>query len=108
MVQTGELKTGELRLLETTNPIVLPVDTGVKVLVTADDVIHSWAIPALGVKIDALPGRLNQVFLKIDRCGHFYGQCSEICGVNHGFMPISLIFLNTLIILQILYIIICI
>ena len=90
MVQTGELKTGELRLLETTNPIVLPVDTGIKVLVTADDVIHSWAIPALGVKLDALPGRLNQLFLKIDRCGHFYGQCSELCGVQHGFMPISL------------------
>lgn len=90
MVQTNDLKKGELRLLETTNPIVLPVDTGIKVLVTADDVIHSWAIPALGVKIDALPGRLNQIFLKIDRCGHFYGQCSEICGVNHGFMPISI------------------
>lgn len=90
IVETADLKTGELRLLETTNPIVLPVDVGVKVLVTADDVIHSWAIPALGVKIDALPGRLNQVFLKIDRCGHFYGQCSEICGVNHGFMPISI------------------
>jgi len=90
LVQTNDLKKGELRLLETTNPIVLPVDTGVKVLVTADDVIHSWAVPALGIKIDALPGRLNQVFLKIDRCGHFYGQCSEICGVNHGFMPISI------------------
>lgn len=90
IVETGDLKTGELRLLETSNPIVLPVDVGVKVLVTADDVIHSWAIPSLGVKIDAIPGRLNQVFLKIDRCGHFYGQCSEICGVNHGYMPISI------------------
>ena len=88
IVQTNDLKKGELRLLETTNPIVLPIDTGIKVLVTADDVIHSWAVPALGVKIDALPGRLNQIFLKIDRCGHFYGQCSEICGINHGFMPI--------------------
>ena len=90
MVETNDLVTGELRLLETTNPIILPVDTNIKVLVTADDVIHSWAIPALGVKIDAIPGRLNQIFFKIDRCGHFYGQCSEICGVNHGFMPISL------------------
>lgn len=90
LIPTNELKTGQLRLLETTNPVVLPVDTGIKVLITADDVIHSWAIPALGVKMDAVPGRLNQVFLKINRLGHFYGQCSEICGVNHGFMPISI------------------
>lgn len=90
IVETADLKTGELRLLETTNPIVLPVDVSVKVLITADDVIHSWAVPALGVKMDALPGRLNQIFLKINRCGHFYGQCSEICGVNHGYMPISI------------------
>lgn len=90
IVETSDLKNGELRLLETTNPVVLPIDVGVKVLITADDVIHSWAIPALGVKMDALPGRLNQIYLEINRCGHFYGQCSEICGVNHGYMPISI------------------
>ena len=76
------------RLLEVDNRIVLPVNTHVRVLVTSADVLHSWAVPSLGVKVDSCPGRLNQVHLFIKREGVFYGQCSEICGVNHGFMPI--------------------
>jgi len=67
---------------------VLPVNTHVRLLITASDVIHSWAVPSFGVKVDGCPGRLNQMSLFIKREGVFYGQCSEICGVNHGFMPI--------------------
>ena len=76
------------RLLEVDNRVVLPVNTHIRVLVTSADVLHSWAVPSLGVKVDSCPGRLNQVHLFIKREGVFYGQCSEICGVNHGFMPI--------------------
>nr|YP_009684025.1 cytochrome oxidase subunit II [Lessonia spicata]QDP13849.1 cytochrome oxidase subunit II [Lessonia spicata] len=76
------------RLLEVDNRLVVPVNTHVRVLVTSGDVLHSWAVPSLGVKIDACPGRLNQISLFIKREGVFYGQCSELCGVNHGFMPI--------------------
>lgn len=76
------------RLLVTDKSVILPIKVSIKVLVTSKDVIHSWAIPSLGVKIDATPGRLNQIFMNIDRLGIFYGQCSELCGVNHGFMPI--------------------
>ena len=81
---------GGFRLLETNNKLVLPVDKRIRLLVTSDDVIHSWTIPSFAVKIDAIPGRLNQVFLRILRPGLYYGQCSEICGINHGFMPISI------------------
>ena len=88
MVDTSELEVGDHRLLEVDNQVILPVDTHIRVIVTADDVLHSWAVPSLGVKIDAVPGRLSQVFLFITREGVFYGQCSELCGVNHGFMPI--------------------
>jgi cytochrome c oxidase subunit 2 len=79
---------GKFRLLEVDNRVVLPVQTHIRVVITAADVIHSWAIPSLGIKLDACPGRLNQTSLFIKREGTFYGQCSEICGVNHGFMPI--------------------
>jgi len=88
MIPTEELKPGQFRLLEVDNSVVLPVSTHVRVLVTAADVLHSWAVPSLGVKIDSVPGRLNQVSLFIKREGVYYGQCSELCGVNHGFMPI--------------------
>ena len=88
MVDDAELNIGELRLLETDNRIVLPVGVAVRVLVTSGDVLHSWAVPSFAVKVDAVPGRLNQVILLITRPGVFYGQCSELCGVNHGFMPI--------------------
>lgn len=85
-----------LRLLEVDNRLYLPVETNVRVLITAADVLHAWAVPALGVKLDACPGRLNQTSLYIKRPGIFYGQCSEICGVNHGFMPIALVGLDIL------------
>jgi cytochrome c oxidase subunit 1 len=88
MIATDDLPEGALRLLEVDNRLALPVRTPVRALITASDVLHSWAIPSLGVKMDACPGRLNQVSLFIDRCGTFYGQCSELCGINHSFMPI--------------------
>nr|QQQ88635.1 cytochrome c oxidase subunit 2 [Hyalella cajasi] len=77
------------RLLEADNSLVLPSLSQIRVIVTGGDVIHSWAVPSLGVKADAVPGRLNQVMMFISRCGVFYGQCSEICGANHSFMPIK-------------------
>ncbi len=88
MVAEDDLEPGQLRLLEVDNRVVLPVQTHIRVVITAADVLHSWAVPSLGVKCDAIPGRLNQVSLFIKREGVFYGQCSELCGVNHGFMPI--------------------
>ncbi len=88
MVADDHLQKGQLRLLEVDNRVVLPANTHVRALVTSSDVIHSWAIPSLGVKMDGCPGRLNQVSIFIKREGTFYGQCSEICGVQHGFMPI--------------------
>jgi cytochrome c oxidase subunit 2 len=88
MVATDDLNPGELRLLETDNRVVLPTKTHIRVLVTSSDVLHSWAVPSLGIKMDACPGRLNQVSVFIKRDSVFFGQCSELCGVNHGFMPI--------------------
>jgi len=88
MIPEDELELGELRLLEVDNRIVLPVQTHVRILVTAADVLHSWAVPSLGIKVDACTGRLNQTSLFALREGVFYGQCSEICGVGHGNMPI--------------------
>lgn len=78
------------RLLETDNRVVVPVETNVRVLVTAADVLHSWAVPAFGVKKDAIPGRLNETWFRVDREGVYFGQCSEICGTGHGFMPIAI------------------
>jgi cytochrome c oxidase subunit 2 len=88
IIPTTDLKLEEFRLLDVDNRIVLPLNTQVRVLVTAADVLHSWTVPALGVKIDATPGRLNQTSFLINRPGLFYGQCSEICGANHRFIPI--------------------
>jgi len=88
MKSEEDLTLGNFRLLEVDNRIVLPTQIHIRLLVTAADVLHSWAVPSLGIKIDACPGRLNQVFLFLKREGVFYGQCSEICGINHGFMPI--------------------
>ncbi len=79
-----------VRLLSTDSRLVVPVDTTVRVQVTATDVLHSWAIPAFGVKMDAVPGRLNETWFRADREGIYYGQCSELCGYYHGFMPIEL------------------
>merc|ERR1711964_924169 len=89
MIPSDELVEGHLRLLEVDNRIVVPVNTHVRVIITAADVLHCWAVPALGVKLDACPGRLNQTSFFANREGVFYGQCSEICGVNHGQMPIA-------------------
>lgn len=91
MVSEAELKVGDLRLLEVDNQVVFPVQTHIRLLITSADVLHSWAVPSLGVKMDACPGRLNQVALYITRPGTFYGQCSEICGINHAFMPICVV-----------------
>nr|YP_010838232.1 cytochrome c oxidase subunit II [Clavisyllis tenjini]WGF21041.1 cytochrome c oxidase subunit 2 [Clavisyllis tenjini] len=88
MIPSEDLSPGDFRLLETDNRIVLPMKTETRMLITAADVIHSWTIPSLGVKVDAIPGRLNQLSLMPSRAGVFYGQCSEICGANHSFMPI--------------------
>nr|AEL97356.1 cytochrome c oxidase subunit 2 [Pseudobatos glaucostigma] len=88
MVQTEDLNPGQFRLLETDHRMVVPMQSPIRVLVTAEDVLHSWAVPALGVKMDAVPGRLNQTAFIISRPGVYYGQCSEICGANHSFMPI--------------------
>nr|YP_010692882.1 cytochrome c oxidase subunit II [Urva auropunctata]BCZ49633.1 cytochrome c oxidase subunit II [Urva auropunctata] len=90
MVPTQELKPGELRLLEVDNRVVLPMETTIRMLISSEDVLHSWAVPSLGLKTDAIPGRLNQTTLMGTRPGLYYGQCSEICGSNHSFMPIVL------------------
>jgi len=81
-----------LRLIKTGDLLYLPVNTLIRSLVSSSDVIHSWTIPSMGTKVDALPGRLNQIFLMSKRVGMFIGQCSEICGTNHSFMPITVIF----------------
>nr|YP_010037199.1 cytochrome c oxidase subunit II [Poecilogale albinucha]QQW47936.1 cytochrome c oxidase subunit II [Poecilogale albinucha] len=90
MIPTQELKPGELRLLEVDNRVILPMELTVRMLVSSEDVLHSWAVPSLGLKTDAIPGRLNQTTLMAMRPGLYYGQCSEICGSNHSFMPIVL------------------
>nr|YP_010953275.1 cytochrome c oxidase subunit II [Olinga feredayi]WMQ76536.1 cytochrome c oxidase subunit II [Olinga feredayi] len=88
MKPTNNLNLNEMRLLEVDNQIILPMQTQIRILMTAADVIHSWTIPTLGIKSDATPGRINQMNFYINRPGLFYGQCSEICGTNHSFMPI--------------------
>nr|WOR81163.1 cytochrome c oxidase subunit II [Anaspides swaini] len=88
MIPSNELNFSNFRLLDVDNRTVLPINTQIRVLISAADVIHSWTVPSLGVKADAIPGRLNQVSFLINRPGIFFGQCSEICGANHSFMPI--------------------
>jgi cytochrome c oxidase subunit 2 len=88
MKNTDDLLIGDFRLLDVDNTLVLPTRFHIRVLVTSADVLHSWAVPSFGIKVDACPGRLSQASLLLKREGLFYGQCSEICGVNHGFMPI--------------------
>lgn len=89
IVEDEDLEPGQLRLLEVDNRLVVPVDTNIRLLVTADDVLHSWAVPAFGIKIDAVPGRLNETWVRVEREGVYYGQCSELCGVRHGYMPVT-------------------
>ena len=88
LVPDDELKDGEPRLLTVDNRLVLPVNKNIHVLITAGDVLHSFAMPSLGVKRDAVPGRLNETWMRIDRPGIYRGQCSEICGTGHGYMPV--------------------
>jgi cytochrome c oxidase subunit 2 len=89
MVQEKDLKPGELRLLSVDNEMVVPVNKVVHVLVTGADVIHSFSVPSFGIKIDAIPGRLNETWFKAEREGTYYGQCSQLCGRDHAFMPIA-------------------
>jgi cytochrome c oxidase subunit II len=86
--QRADLKEGEPYLLTADTPVVVPANKVVRIIVTASDVIHSWAMPAFGLKIDAVPGRLNEDWFKAEKVGTFYGQCSELCGKDHAFMPI--------------------
>jgi len=90
MLADSDLLKGELRLLKTDNPLILPKNMPISVLITSDDVLHSWAVPSFGVKVDAVPGRLSQISLLLKSRGIFNGQCSELCGVNHAFMPIEI------------------
>ncbi|AXK81638.1 cytochrome c oxidase subunit II [Pseudolabrys taiwanensis] len=89
MVAEKDLKPGQPRLLSVDNEMVVPVNKVVRVLTTGADVIHSWAVPSFGVKIDAIPGRVNETWFKAEREGVYYGQCSELCGKDHAFMPIT-------------------
>lgn len=90
MVPEDELQPGQPRLLAVDNEVVLPIETDVRILVTSEDVIHSWAMPSFGIKTDAVPGRVNETWVRIRREGTYYGQCSELCGVNHAYMPIAI------------------
>ncbi len=90
MVPEEDLAPGQPRLLTVDNPVVLPVDTNIRILQTSNDVIHNWAVPALMLKTDTTPGRVNETWLSINDEGTYYGMCSELCGVNHGFMPIQI------------------
>ncbi len=90
MVADEDLEEGQKRLLSTDNAVVLPVDTNIRILVTASTVIHNFAMPSMGLKMDGVPGRINETWVRITREGTFYGQCSELCGTGHAFMPIMI------------------
>ena len=89
MIETKDLKENEPRLLAVDNELVVPVNKVVKVMITANDVLHAWALPSFGVKRDAVPGRINETWFKAEKVGTYYGQCSELCGIKHAFMPIE-------------------
>nr|ALO70875.1 cytochrome c oxidase subunit 2 [Rybaxis sp. 1 EF-2015] len=90
MIPINEMKSSNFRLLDVDNRVIVPYNSQIRMMVTAMDVIHSWTIPSLSVKIDAIPGRLNQINFFINQSGVYFGQCSEICGANHSFMPITI------------------
>ena len=90
LIPDEDLGSDQLRLLSTDNVVVLPVDTKIRILVTASDVLHNFAMPAFGIKMDAVPGRINETWVEITREGTFYGQCSELCGTGHAYMPIEI------------------
>jgi cytochrome c oxidase subunit 2 len=89
MIEEEDLKEGQPRLLAVDNVVVVPVNKVVKVLITANDVLHAWALPSFGIKRDAMPGRINETWFKAEKVGTYYGQCSELCGIKHAFMPIE-------------------
>tara|TARA_B110000046_G_scaffold159387_1_gene171902 strand:- start:34 stop:849 length:816 start_codon:yes stop_codon:yes gene_type:complete len=89
MIKEEDLKENQPRLLTVDNEVVVPVNKVVKVLITANDVLHAWALPSFGVKRDAVPGRINETWFKAEKIGTYYGQCSELCGIQHAFMPIT-------------------
>ena len=89
MIETKDLKKNEPRLLAVDNELVVPVNKVIKVMITANDVLHAWALPSFGVKRDAVPGRINETWFKAEKVGTYYGQCSELCGIKHAFMPIE-------------------
>tara|TARA_Y100000591_G_scaffold121681_1_gene103858 strand:- start:194 stop:1018 length:825 start_codon:yes stop_codon:yes gene_type:complete len=89
MIDEKDLKENQPRLLAVDNAVYVPVNKVIKVMITANDVLHAWALPSFGVKRDAIPGRINETWFKADRIGTFYGQCSELCGIKHAFMPIT-------------------
>jgi len=90
MVPEADLKPGQPRLLTVDNEVVLPIETNIRVLQTSADVIHNWAMPSMGLKLDTVPGRMNENWVRITKPGVYYGQCSELCGVGHAFMPITI------------------
>ncbi|NDB83727.1 MAG: cytochrome c oxidase subunit II [Alphaproteobacteria bacterium] len=90
MIDPKKLAAGQKRLLDVDNRVVIPQNTNVRFLITASDVIHSFTVPSFGFKVDAVPGRINETYVNAPKTGVYYGQCSEICGVNHGFMPIAI------------------
>ena len=89
MIEEEDLKDNQPRLLAVDNEVVVPVNKVIKVLITANDVLHAWALPSFGVKRDAVPGRINETWFKAEKVGTYYGQCSELCGIKHAFMPIT-------------------
>ena len=94
MIETKDLKENQPRLLSVDHEVVVPVNKVVKVLITANDVLHAWALPSFGVKRDAVPGRINETWFKAEKEGTYYGQCSELCGIKHAFMPITVKVVN--------------
>lgn len=89
LIPAKEIKQGQISLLSVDNQVVLPTKTNIRLLFTSGDVLHSWAVPSFGIKQDTIPGRLREAWVRIDKEGTYYGQCSELCGAGHGFMPIS-------------------
>jgi len=94
VIYKEDLEMGQPRLLTTDKPLLLPKGLHIRFLITSDDVLHSFAVPAFGLKVDAVPGRLHQLSVLLKDTGTYYGQCSELCGANHGFMPIEIIVLS--------------
>jgi cytochrome c oxidase subunit 2 len=90
IIDDEDLKKGQPRMLSVDNAVVLPIQTNIRLLLTSNDVIHNWAVPSLGLKLDNTPGRTNETWVSINKVGDYYGMCSELCGINHAFMPIHI------------------